>query len=234
MMPDRVRILIVDDEPDISSALLPSLLLDGYEVLTAENATQGIELVREQAPQLMILDLGLPDIDGQEVIKRVRDWSDLPIIVLSARHLEHEKVTALDLGANDYVNKPFAVGELLARMRVALRLRQSGRRELPTFQSRDVLIDYSFRRVLVRGNEIHLTPKEFRILQMLAQHADQVVTHNQLLEAAWNSHERRDSQTLRVTIKNIRQKIELDPHQPVIIITESGIGYRLRSGEVGS
>lgn len=233
MTDSPLRVLVIDDEIDITGALQPSLEAEGYNVVSAPDATQGIALLQSSAPDAMILDLGLPDLDGKEVIRRVREWSDLPIIVLSARHMEEEKIAALDLGANDYINKPFAIGELLARLRVALRLRQSRDKPATGFQGGDLVIDYPSRSVTVRGQEVKLTPKEYDLLRALVQHAGQVLTHNQLLAFVWGSADMRDSQTLRVMVAQLRQKIEASPRTPKMILTEPGVGYRLKVEDEG-
>jgi two-component system KDP operon response regulator KdpE len=223
------RILLVDDEPQILKALRLSIGAAGYTVLTAETAAQATETLRRELIDAVILDLGLPDMDGKEVIGLVRQWSEVPIIILSARHLEGEKIAALDAGASDYVNKPFGVGELLARIRVALRLQRQRDNANAIYRSSDLNVDIPGRRVLARGKEIRLTPKEFDLLRILVMHAGQVVTHNQLLSFVWGANETRDSQVLRVLVGQLRQKIEADPRVPAIVLTEPGVGYRLRA-----
>lgn len=222
------RILLVDDEPQILKALRLSIGAAGYTVLTAETAAEAIETIRRDLVDAVILDLGLPDMDGKEVIGIVRQWSEVPIIILSARHLEGEKISALDAGASDYVNKPFGVGELLARIRVALRLQRQRDSANAVYRSNDLSVDVAGRRVIVRGKEVRLTPKEFDLLRILVTHAGQVVTHNQLLSFVWGANETRDSQVLRVLVGQLRQKIEADPRVPAIVLTEPGVGYRLR------
>ncbi|HSE74386.1 MAG TPA: response regulator transcription factor, partial [Dongiaceae bacterium] len=224
----QCNVLIVDDEPQIVKTLRLSLSAAGHNVLTAANASETLDVLRRETVDTMIIDLGLPDRDGKEVIAEVRQWSDLPIIVLSARHLEGEKIAALDAGASDYVNKPFSMGELLARLRVALRLHHS-RSTMHAYRSHGLAIDFAARQVVVRGKEMHLTPKEFDLLRVLAQHAGQVVTRNQLLSFVWGVGEKRDSQILRVLVGQLRQKIEADPRVPALLLTEPGIGYRLRA-----
>lgn len=224
------RILIVDDEAALTKALRLSFAAAGYHVVTAGTATDAVDLLRKDDISAVVLDLGLPDRDGKTVISEVRQWSDVPIIVLSARHLEGEKISALDAGANDYVDKPFSTGELLARLRAALRLRQTRDMTL-TYHSAGLNIDLAGRRVTVRGKEVRLTPKEFDLLRVLAQHAGQVVTRNQLLAFVWGTNETRDSQILRVLVGQLRQKIETDPRAPGLVLTEPGIGYRLRGEE---
>lgn len=223
------NVLIVDDEPQIVKTLRLSLSAAGHNVLTAGNAAETLDVLRRETIDTMILDLGLPDRDGKEVIAEVRQWSDLPIIVLSARHLEGEKIAALDAGASDYVNKPFSMGELLARLRVALRLHHSRSAATLAYRAHGLAVDFTARQVQVRGKETHLTPKEFDLLRVLAQHAGQVVTRNQLLAFVWGAGEKRDSQVLRVLVGQLRQKIEADPRVPSLLLTEPGIGYRLRA-----
>jgi two-component system KDP operon response regulator KdpE len=225
------RILVVDDEPQILKALRLSLAAAGYHVLTAATAGEALAALRNEVIDAMILDLGLPDRDGKDVIAEVRQWSEVPIIVLSARHLEGEKISALDAGAGDYINKPFGVGELLARLRVAMRLRRAGETTLRNYRGNGLSVDFAARRVLAGGKEVRLTPKEFDLLRVLAQHAGQVVTRNQLLAFVWGADETRDSQVLRVLVGQLRQKIEPDPRVPALLLTEPGIGYRLRAEE---
>lgn len=225
------RILLVDDDPQILKALRLSISAAGYTVLTAQTAEQAIEMLRREVIDAVILDLGLPDMDGKDVIGIVRQWSEVPIIILSARHLEGEKIAALDAGASDYVNKPFGVGELMARVRVALRLNRQKNNANALYRSSDLSVDVAARRVIVRSKEIRLTPKEFDLLRVLVAHAGQVVTHNQLLSFVWGSNETRDSQVLRVLVGQLRQKIEADPRLPAIVLTEPGVGYRLRADD---
>jgi two-component system KDP operon response regulator KdpE len=225
------HILIVDDEPHILKALRLSISAAGYRVLTAETAAEAMETIRRELVDVVILDLGLPDMDGKEVIGLVRQWSEVPIIILSARHLEGEKISALDAGASDYVNKPFGVGELLARVRVALRLQRQRDNANAVYRSSDLSVDVAARRVVVRGKDMRLTPKEFDLLRILVAHAGQVVTHNQLLSFIWGAHETRDSQVLRVLVGQLRQKIEADPRAPALVLTEPGVGYRLRTDD---
>lgn len=225
------RILLVDDDPQILKALRLSIGAAGYTVLTAGTAGQAIEALRREVIDAVILDLGLPDMDGKDVIGIVRQWSEIPIIILSARHMEGDKIAALDAGASDYVSKPFGVGELLARVRVALRQSRQKNNANAQFRSNDLSVDVAARRVIVRGKEIRLTPKEFDLLRVLVTHAGQVVTHNQLLSFVWGSNEMRDSQVLRVLVGQLRQKIEADPRLPAVVLTEPGVGYRLRSDD---
>ncbi|PPJ49390.1 DNA-binding response regulator [Rhizobium sp. KAs_5_22] len=220
------RILVVDDEPQIQRFLKPSLAAAGYDVIEAATGAEALKAVATQAPDLVILDLGLPDMDGKEVIASLRGWSDIPIVILSARDRESEKIAALDLGADDYVEKPFGIGELTARIRSALRHR--GRSEaVPTIMEVDGLTIDPIRRLVSRGTEtIRLTPKEYDLLLHLSRHAGRVVTHRTLLTSVWGPAHGDDLHYLRVFIGQLRQKIERDPTQPRIVRTESGVGYR--------
>jgi len=221
------RILVVDDEPQIQRFLKPALTAAGFEVETAATAAEAKRLAATRAPALIVLDLGLPDGDGKTVIETVRAFSSVPIIVLSARDQEIEKVTALDLGANDYVEKPFGIGELLARIRVALR--QAGTAEPAPAEQRfgNIVLDLEHRRVLVAGQAVHLTPKEFALFSLLAANADKVVTHRQALAQVWGPAHQEDVQYLRVVIAQLRAKLEANPKAPVHLIGEPGVGYRL-------
>lgn len=223
-----IRVLVVDDEPQIMRFLRPTLGANDFEVLEAKNGTEAIKLAASIAPDLIILDLGLPDMDGKDVIKALREWSQLPIIVLSARDREAEKIEALDLGADDFINKPFGVGELMARIRAALRhkLQQAG--EPPVFRSYGLSVDLVRRLVQMNGQDVHLTPKEYELLRLLVQHAGKVLTHKQIMQAVWGPAHTEDTQYLRVYIGQLRQKIEINPDEPKLILNEPGIGYRLK------
>jgi two-component system KDP operon response regulator KdpE len=227
-MTDTARVLVVDDEPQILRFLRASLGASGFEVIEAETGAQALKRAAADAPEIVVLDLGLPDMDGKDVIKALREWSEIPIIVLSARAREAEKIEALDLGADDYVNKPFGIGELLARLRAALRhrLRQQG--ATPLVKAGDLKIDIA-RHKVVRGEaEIHLTPKEFDLLRLLAQNAGKVVTHRQLLQAVWGPAHLEDTAYLRVFIGQLRRKIDADDGAASLIENAAGVGYRLR------
>jgi two-component system, OmpR family, KDP operon response regulator KdpE len=228
---NQSRILVVDDEPQIQRFLKPSLTAAGYEVVEAGTGAEALKAVATQAPDLVILDLGLPDMDGKEVIASLRGWSDIPIVILSARDRESEKIAALDLGADDYVEKPFGIGELTARIRTALRHR--GRRDaIPTVMEIDGLTIDPVKRLVSRaGKTVHLTPKEYDLLLLLARHAGRVVTHRTLLTSVWGPAHGDDLHYLRVFIGQLRQKIELDPTQPQIVRTEAGVGYRMAEQE---
>jgi len=221
------RVLVVDDEAAILKFLRPALEANGYQIEVATTVADAKRQIASKAPDIVVLDLGLPDGDGKDVIKSVREWSDVPIIVLSARDREAEKIDALDLGADDYVNKPFSVGELLARMRAATRNRAQRHDENPVLAVSDIEIDIVRHRVLRGTAEIKLTPKEFELLSFLARHAGKVLTHRQILTAVWGPAHTTDTQYLRVYIGQLRQKIEASPDDPRIIITEPGIGYRI-------
>jgi two-component system KDP operon response regulator KdpE len=226
-MTGKTRILLVDDEEAILRFLKPVLDTQGYEVLSAGLVAEATKRIAADSPDIVILDLGLPDGDGKEVIRNVRAWSSVPIIVLSAREREAEKIAALDLGADDFINKPFGVGELLARMRTALRHRMTRAGETPVLEVDDVAIDNVRHQVSRAGTEIKLTPKEFELLSFLARHAGKVLTHRQILTAVWGPAHTADTQYLRVYIGQLRQKIEREPGDPRIIVTEPGIGYRI-------
>ena len=227
-MTDTARVLVVDDEPQILRFLRASLGASGFEVIEAETGAAALKRAAADAPEIVVLDLGLPDMDGKDVIRSLREWSEVPIIVLSARAREAEKIEALDLGADDYVNKPFGIGELLARLRAALRhrLRQQG--ATPVVKAGDLKIDIARHKVLRGENEIHLTPKEFDLLRLLAQNAGKVVTHRQLLQAVWGPAHLEDTAYLRVFIGQLRRKIDADDGAASLIENAAGVGYRLR------
>ncbi|QRM34395.1 winged helix-turn-helix domain-containing protein [Microvirga sp. VF16] len=226
-MSHPTRVLVIDDEPAIHRFLRPALEVNEYEALSAGTAAEGLKRIAADAPDVVVLDLGLPDLDGKDVIARVREWSDVPIIVLSARDREAEKIAALDLGADDFVNKPFGMGELMARLRTALRHRMQRKGETPVVSVGGLEIDVPRRRVAWQGTEVNLSPKEFDLLAFLAGHAGKVVTHKQILTAVWGAAHDNDTQYLRVYVGQLRQKIEPNPSDPRFILTEPGIGYRL-------
>lgn len=227
-MSEAVRVLVVDDEPQILRFLRASLGASGFEVIEAESGAEALKRAAAEAPEVVVLDLGLPDMDGKDVIKALREWSEIPIVVLSARAREAEKIEALDLGADDYVNKPFGIGELLARLRAALRhrLRQQG--ATPVVKAGDLKIDIARRKVTRGEADIHLTPKEFDLLKLLAQNAGKVVTHRQLLQAVWGPAHLEDTAYLRVFIGQVRRKIDSDDGEASLIENAAGVGYRLR------
>jgi two-component system KDP operon response regulator KdpE len=226
------RVLVIDDEPQIRRALRAGLERNGHEVLLAERGEEGLDLAALHPPDLVILDLAMPGMDGFEVLRQLREWCEAPVIVLSVREGDAEKIRALDLGADDYVTKPFNLGELLARMRAVLRRGASDEEaEPPTFTSGSLEIDFSHRRVLLDGRELHLTPIEYDLLRHLARSQDRVLTHRQLLTRVWGAEYAEDTHTLRVHMSNLRNKIEPDPARPRFIHTEPRIGYRFRTGE---
>ena len=226
-MTAKVQVLVVDDEAAIMRFLKPALEANDYEMACVGTVADAIKRIAARAPDIVLLDLGLPDGDGKEVIKRAREWSEVPIIVLSARERETEKIEALDLGADDYVNKPFNVGELLARMRTALRHRMQRNAEIPVLRVGNLEIDSLRHRATRAGAELKLTPKEFELLSFLARHAGRVITHKQILIAVWGPAHAEDTQYLRVYVGQLRQKVEEHADDPRIILTEPGIGYRI-------
>ncbi|GAC1468288.1 MAG: response regulator [Desulfuromonadaceae bacterium] len=221
------RILVVDDELAIRRFLHTVLSSEEFYLHEAENGHAGLAAAAAFRPDVILLDLGLPDLDGIEVIKRIREWSQVPIIVLSVRERENDKVAALDAGADDYLTKPFGVGELLARIRAALR-RSLQEIPEPVFTSDDLQMDLGSRRVTINGADISLTPTEYEILRLLVAHAGKVLTHSQILKQIWGIAYLEQPHVLRVNVSNLRRKLERDPSRPQHIITEPGVGYRLR------
>src|SRR5262245_27942262 len=222
-------ILLIEDELPIRRFLRASLAGEGYRLAEAETGQQAIRLAAQQPPDLVILDLGLPDADGQDVLRQLREWLQAPIVVLSARDQEQQKVAALDDGADDYLTKPFSTRELLARIRVALRhaARAGADRESSTFVRGDLRVDLAARRVFVREAEIHLTPLEYKLLTTLVRHAGKVLTHRFLLKEVWGPHQVQETHYLRVFMASLRRKIEDDRARPETLLTEQGVGYRL-------
>jgi two-component system, OmpR family, KDP operon response regulator KdpE len=223
-------ILVIEDEQPIRRFLRASLTAEGYQVQEAETGEQGLRMARQQPPDLVILDLGLPDIDGQEVLRSLREWLTAPILVLSARGQESQKVKALDHGADDYVTKPFGVAELLARLRTALRHSSGGAEGSSVFAVGELQVDLAARRVMVDGKEIHLTPLEYKLLAALIKHAGKVLTHRFLLQEVWGPGHAEETHYLRVFMASLRRKLEADPARPRYLLTEPAVGYRL-SGE---
>lgn len=221
-----LRILVVDDEPQILRFLRPALEASGYVVLHAETGASALYQIANAAPDLILLDLGLPDMDGKDVLSKARNFTNAPIIILSARDREAEKIAALDLGADDYVEKPFAIGELLARVRAAFRHRSSGEVEKSRIEINGLVLDMDRRLVSRNGAALKLTPREYDLLCILAKNAGKVVTHRQILTAIWGPAHRDDTQYLRVFIGQLRAKLEDSDRSSPLIQTESGIGYR--------
>jgi len=219
------KILLVDDEPQLLRVLRPALAASGYEVIAASCGAEALTAFRVGGPDLVVLDLGLPDMDGKETLRRLRILSDVPVIVLSARDRESEKVAALDLGADDYVEKPFGMDELLARIRAALRPRAAA--AVDRIVAEDLVVDLGMRSVTKAGVPVKLTPKEYDLLVFLGRHPGRAVAHAEILSALWGRSHRADTQYLRVLVGHLRAKIENDPADPRIVLTEQSIGYRL-------
>ena len=224
-------VLVVEDEPQVMRFLRATLPAQGYRLVEATTGQQGLLEAATRTPDLVLLDLGLPDLDGVEVTRRLREWSKVPIIVLSARGQESDKIQALDAGADDYLTKPFGTGELLARMRVALRnaARLLSGAALPVFEVGELRVDLGARRVSVAGRDVHLTRTEYNLLALLVKHAGKVLTHRQLLREVWGPGAANESHYLRVYMGQLRHKLEADPAQPRYLETETGVGYRLRA-----
>ena len=227
MTTNQPTLLVIDDEAQIRKFLRISLVAQGYKVLEAANGTEGLAQAALARPDLVVLDLGLPDMDGQQVLRELREWSQVPVLVLSVRASEGEKVLALDGGANDYVTKPFGIQEFLARVRVLLRQASGGERLEAQVTSGALRVDFAYRRVSLDEVEISLTRKEFAVLGALARHLGRVVTQQQLLKDIWGPSHVDDTHYLRVVVGHLRQKLGDDPAAPRFIVTEAGIGYRL-------
>jgi two-component system KDP operon response regulator KdpE len=219
-------ILIIEDDRSIQNFLKIALKTNGYEYSAAPNGLSGISMFLAEKPSLVLLDLGLPDIDGTEVLRQIRDTSDTPVLVISARGEEREKVAALDMGADDYITKPFYINELLARIRVAIRHKKAKTEAEDIFISERIQIDFGRRQVLVNGEEVHLTPIEYKILTLLVENSGKVLTHRHIQNEIWGSATTDDYQTLRVFMANIRRKIDSDTYGHRLITTEVGVGYK--------
>lgn len=228
-----IRILIVEDEPQMQKFLAASLESESYRTLEATNGKEGIELARTHNPDLILLDLGLPDMDGMEVTRAIRAFSAKPMIVISARGQEEDKVRALDIGADDYLTKPFGTGELLARIRVALRHAARSKEEStePLLSVGELQIDLDRHRVIQGGQEVHLTPNEYKLFAYLMKHAGKVLTHRQLLKEVWGGAYVSQTHYLRVYMVQLRHKLEADPARPRYLVTEPGVGYRLKTND---
>jgi two-component system KDP operon response regulator KdpE len=231
MTKNNFAVLVVDDEAQIRRFLRAGFEMDGFSVQDADTGADGIKNATMRPPDLVILDLNLPDVDGSEVLVRLRSWSNVPVIVLSVRSSEDEKVKLLQMGADDYVVKPFGMAELLARSHAAIRRHTRNQSGDPVVSLGRLSIDLANRAVFIDGERLSLTRKEFRLLQILAQHAGNVVTHGQLLNEVWGVGHDQDSHYLRIFVRKLRQKIELDPTQPKLLLTELGVGYRLSTDE---
>ena len=231
----KFSVLIIEDEKNIQTFMGKVLKRHDYQVLYADTGKQGLEMIRSRCPDLILLDLGLPDIDGCPIIRDVRTWASTPIIVISARTAEREKVAALDLGADDYITKPFGTSELLARIRASLRhsnrLLTDSTFYIRPYRHKDLILDFSKRLLTIRGNAVHLTPIEYKIVAYLAQNSGKVITYASILSNVWGPYADNDNKILRVNMANIRRKIEEDPAQPQYIFTEVGVGYRMAEDE---
>lgn len=231
----KFTVLIVEDEKNIQTFMNKILRRHDYKVICADTGLQGLELIQSSCPDIILLDLGLPDLSGTEIIRKVRTWTSTPIIVISARTAEKEKVLALDLGADDYITKPFGTSELLARIRTSLRhsnrLRTDSVLYIRPYHRGELTLDFEKRLLTVGGKEVHLTPIEYKIVAFLAQHSGKVITYDTLLANVWGPYADNDNKILRVNMANIRRKIENDPAQPEYLFTEVGIGYRMAEDE---
>ena len=231
----KCSVLVIEDEKKIQAFMGKILKRQEYRIFYADTGTQGLELIRSQCPDIILLDLGLPDMDGDDIIREVRSWSSIPIIVISARTAEREKVIALDLGADDYITKPFGTSELLARIRASLRhsnrLRTDESYYLRPYRHGDLILDFSKRLLTIGEKEIHLTPIEYKIVACLAQNSGKVITYSSILSNVWGPYADDDNNFLRVNMANIRRKIETAPAQPKYIFTEVGVGYRMAEDE---
>ena len=229
-MDNKPYILVVEDDRPIRNFITASLKAQGFNYIEADKGSEAIALSMSYNPDLIILDLGLPDIDGIEVIAKIREWSKIPIIIVSARENERQKIEALDKGADDYLTKPFGIGELLARIRVSLRHRTTNQTEnenKDTFKVKDLIVDFNKRKVMINNEQIHLTPIEYKIMALLCKYPGKVLTHNFIIHEIWGSAMGNETQSLRVFMASLRRKIEKNPAQPEYIYTEVGVGYRL-------
>jgi two-component system KDP operon response regulator KdpE len=225
-------VLVIEDEAPIRRFLRASLESQGLKMLEAAAGQEGLLLATSYKPDVVLLDLGLPDIDGLEIIRRIRDWSSMPIIILSARGRDADKIAALDAGADDYLTKPFSAGELMARIRVSLRhavkTEDQQAAQQPVFEAGDLRVDFTKRQVYVRDAEVHLTPIEYNLLAVLVRYAGRVITHQQLLKEVWGAHSTEQSHYLRIYMHQLRRKLEADSARPEYLLTEPGIGYRFK------
>ena len=225
-MDPKPRILVIDDEPQIHRFLGPALSASGYTPVRADTGEAGLQELAARAPDVLVLDLGLPDMDGKAVLEQARLFYQGPVIILSARERRDEKIASLDLGADDYVQKPFDMGELLARLRAALRRRATRQGQAPVVRSGDLEVDLTTHIVMKAGERVRLTGREYKMLALLAQAAGRVLTHRQLAEGVWGAQQAENAQYVRVLIQHLRQKVEADPSKPSHILNESGVGYQ--------
>ena len=231
-MTTKANIIIIEDEKNICSFIEHILEPQGYRVISANTGKEGLQYITSEHPDVILLDLGLPDMDGLEVLQKLRSWSDVPVIIISARTKEQEKVSALDLGADDYITKPFGTGELMARIRTSLRHSHA---QTPghVYKALDLEIDFEKRLIRLRGEEIHLTQIEYQLLTLLAENSGRVLTYSYIMNAIWGPYMDNNNQILRVNMANIRRKLEQNPAQPQYVFTEIGVGYRMRENENG-
>ena len=226
-----MKVLVIDDELQIRNLLEMALTSYGYTAHLAATGQEGLMLAVSMHPDLVIVDLGLPDMDGKDVVTRLREWSSVPIIVLTAREQEQEKIAALDKGADDYVTKPFSMGELMARMRVCLRRFCHSEEQKPVLSCGGISMDLLQHKVLMEGREVKLTPTEYELLKYMLKNAGKVLTHKQILKAVWGNDYDEDLHYIRIYMRQLRRKIEKDPAQPKYLLTEAGVGYRLSGGD---
>ncbi len=234
-MYQKISVLVIEDEKSICDFISRTLELNGYKVMTASNGREGLAAITSALPDVVLLDLGLPDMDGNEIIRETRSWSSMPIIVISARIQEKEKVEALDSGADDYITKPFGTSELLARIRTALRhsnkINTTDQLQIRPYKAKNLVVDFDKRRIILNGEEIHLTRVEYKIVSYLAQNSGKVITYDALINQIWGPYAGDNNRILRVNMANIRRKIETNPGEPEYIFTELGVGYRMIEDE---
>ena len=234
-MYQKISVLVIEDEKSICDFISRTLEINDYKVMTASAGKEGMAAITSALPDVVLLDLGLPDMDGNEIIRETRKWSSMPIIVISARTQEKEKVEALDAGADDYITKPFGTSELLARIRTALRhsnkMNVSDQLQIRPYKARDLVVDFEKRRIILKGEEIHLTRVEYKIVSYLAQNSGKVITYDSLINQIWGPYAGDNNRILRVNMANIRRKIESNPGEPEYIFTELGVGYRMIEDE---
>jgi len=229
---NKIKVLLIEDDRSISNFITATMDREGYKIMHALNGREGLSLSTSFCPNVILLDLGLPDMDGLEVLQKLRSWSDVPVIIISARTKEQEKVSALDLGADDYITKPFGTGELMARIRTSLRHSHA---QTPghVYKALDLEIDFEKRLIRLRGEEVHLTQIEYQLLTLLAENSGRVLTYSYIMNAIWGPYMDNNNQILRVNMANIRRKLEQNPAQPQYVFTEIGVGYRMRENENG-